>query len=174
MFKKSKDQPEIKVKESHEMSRAEKKQAEKERKKKEAQDKKKELQAQKGKKSTFSNQETASTLQGTIPYRAVYNNGIIETEKGVYTKSYMLKDVNYQAARIEDQQTMFLKYSELLNSFDPSVKIQISVNNRNIDQERFKEDTLLPKKGNNLDVYIDEYNDMLVVRNDRRRREKRE
>lgn len=144
-----------------ELSRAERKQAEKDRKKKEAQEKKRE-QRMAAKKKSLSGQETATTLQATIPYRTVYSNGVIETEKGTYTKSYMLKDVNYQAAKIEDQQTMFLKYSELLNSFDPSVKLQISVNNRNIDQERFKEDTLLPKKGNKLDVYIEEYNDMLV------------
>lgn len=145
------------------LTRAEKKQAEKDKKKKEVLDKKMEQKSQQAKKKGIaSSQELSTTLQGTLPYRRVYNNGVIETEKGVYTKSYMLKDVNYQAARIEDQQVMFLKYSELLNSFDPSVKIQISINNRNIDQEQFKENTLLETKGNNLDQYIGEYNDMLV------------
>lgn len=145
------------------MTRAEKKQAEKDRKKKEKIEQKKEKANLASKKTTNgTTQDCAITLQDTLPYRRVYNNGVIETERGVYTKSYLLKDVNYQAARIEDQTTMFLKYSELLNSFDPSVKFQISINNRNIDQEQFKEDTLLKEKDNDLDVYIEEYNDMLV------------
>ena len=145
------------------MTRAEKKQAEKDRKKKEKIEQKKEKANLASKKTTNgTTQDCAITLQDTLPYRRVYNNGVIETERGVYTKSYLLKDVNYQAARYEDQTTMFLKYSELLNSFDPSVKFQISINNRNIDQEQFKEDTLLKEKDNDLDVYIEEYNDMLV------------
>lgn len=151
----------VEVQVNREMTRAERKQAEKNRKKKEALERKKEIKAAQKKKSALRSQESSTTLQGTIPYRTVYNNGVIETSKGTYTKSYWLKDVNYQAAKLEDQTTMFLKYSELLNSFDPSVKFQISVNNKNIDQERFKEDTLLPLKGNNLDVYIGEYNEMV-------------
>lgn len=142
------------------LTRAERKQAEKERKKQAELERKREQKLARKKQGI--KQEAATTLQATIPYRAVYNNGVIETGKGMFTKSYMLKDVNYQAAKIEDQQTMFLKYSELLNSFDQNVQLQISINNRNIDQERFKEDTLLPLKGNDLDIYIDEYNDMLV------------
>lgn len=144
------------------MTRAERKEAEKNRKKQEAIQAKKEKDARKKKKKKLSNQDTASDLQATIPYRAIYRNGMIETEKGVFTASYELKDTNYQAAKIEDQQIMFLKYSELLNSFDPSVHVQITINSRNVDQERFKEDTLLEKHDNNLDVYVKEYNDMLV------------
>lgn len=161
MAKKNIEKPNQDIKMEREMTRAEKKQAEKARKKEEELERKREIKAAKAKKSALGPQETSSTLQGTIPYRAVYDNGVIETSKGTYTKSYMLKDVNYQAAKLEDQTTMFLKYSELLNGFDANVKFQISVNNKNVDQERFKEDTLLPKKGNNLDVYIDEYNDMV-------------
>ncbi|MEE0929959.1 MAG: conjugal transfer protein [Acutalibacteraceae bacterium] len=157
MFNKKKE-----VQIPHELSRAEKKQQEKLRKKQEKAKRAKEIREANKKKNALNAQEVSSTLQGTIPYRAVYSNGVIETSKGVYTKSYMLKDVNYQAAKLEDQTTMFLKYSELLNSFDSSVRIQISINNRNIDQEQFKEETLLPLKSNNLDTYINEYNDMIV------------
>lgn len=142
------------------MSRGDRKRAEKLRKKQEAQQRAKELRAQQKKK--VAKQETAKTLQATIPYRKAYSNGIIETAKGIYTKSYLLKDVNYQAAKLEAQHTMFQKYAELLNTFDASMTFQISVNNRNIDIEQFKENTLIELQEDGLNVYRNEYNDMLV------------
>lgn len=142
------------------MSRGDRKRAEKLRKKQEAQQRAKELRAQQKKK--VAKQETAKTLQATIPYRKAYLNGIIETAKGIYTKSYLLKDVNYQAAKLEAQHTMFQKYAELLNTFDSSMTFQISVNNRNIDIEQFKENTLIELQEDGLNVYRNEYNDMLV------------
>lgn len=148
-------------KETVALTKAERKQAEKEEKKREELLKKKQAKAASKKKNSIS-QETANTIQSTIPYKRVYKNGIIEIEKGVFTKSYALKDINYQIAQEDDQIMMFKKYCEFLNSFDPSIKIQITINNRNIDKEEFKEEILLKHKGNNLDKYIDEYNDMLV------------
>lgn len=144
-----------------ELTKAQRKQAEKERKKQEEELRKKQQKAANKKKNAV-NQETANTTQSTIPYRKVYKNGIIETAKGVYTKSYALKDINYQIAQEEDQITMFVNYCKFLNSFDTSVKIQITINNRNIDREQFESETLLAHKGNHLDQYIDEYNEMLV------------
>ena len=47
------------------------------------------------------------TVQQTVPYYAVYPEGIIETEPGVLTKTYKLQDVNYQTAKYEDKQDMF-------------------------------------------------------------------
>ena len=38
------------------------------------------------------------TVQDTIPYIAVYKNGRIETEEGVFSKTYKLEDVNFKLA----------------------------------------------------------------------------
>ena len=58
------------------------------------------------------------TVQDTIPYEYVYKNGIIEVEPGVYSKSYVLADVNFKIATDEEQENMFLNYGSLLNMFD--------------------------------------------------------
>ena len=70
------------------------------------------------------------TVQESIPYTRVYENGIIETDKGVFSKSYYLGDVNFQIAAQEEQEEIFLSYSDLLNSFGAGVKIQISIKNQ--------------------------------------------
>lgn len=102
-------------------------------------------------------------VQDTIPYINVYpDNGLIETEQGVFTKSYELKDINYQIAKEIEQEDMFVKYGEFLNAFDSNVNVQIVINNRNINQESFEAVTLLPPKGDGHDDLREEYNEMLL------------
>jgi type IV secretory pathway VirB4 component len=112
--------------------------------------------AEKGLKNTH------ATVQETIPYISVYPNGIIETSYGVYTKSYLLNDVNFQTASDEEQEKIFTDYGNLLNSFGAEVKAEITVFNRNIDQEKFKENTLLKMKNDEFDGYREEYNKILL------------
>ncbi|MBQ8598895.1 MAG: hypothetical protein IJ411_02115, partial [Oscillospiraceae bacterium] len=87
------------------------------------------------------------TAQDTIPYYAVYeHDGIIETEPGVFTKSYLLGDVNYKIARREEQEEMFAHYGELLNSFGPESRFEITFNQKNINMDEFERQTMLPMK----------------------------
>lgn len=102
------------------------------------------------------------SVQETIPYYRVYKNGIIETEPGKFSKTYPLEDVNFSIANQQDQENIFCAYGDLLNTWGADVKIQITINNRNIDQEQFAEKTLLRMKKDNLNEYREEYNEMLL------------
>lgn len=102
------------------------------------------------------------TVQDTIPYYRVYpDTGIIETEPGVFTKSYLLDDVNYQVAKDEEQTEMFLKYAEFMNSFDPSTQVQITVNQKNMNLDEFEAETMLPMEEDGLDHLRKERNQLL-------------
>ena len=103
-----------------------------------------------------------TNVQKTIPYDAVYEqDGIIELSPGLFTKSYLLQDINYQIAKQSEQDEMFLKYGEFLNSFEPAHRFQITINQRNIDMTRFENETMLPLRGDNLDYLREERNKML-------------
>lgn len=103
-----------------------------------------------------------TNVQKTIPYEVVYEqDGIIEIAPGQFTKSYLMQDINYQIAKQSEQDEMFLKYGEFLNSFDPSLRFQISINQRNIDMARFEAETMLPLRGDNLDYLREERNKIL-------------
>ena len=104
------------------------------------------------------------TVQESIPYLRVYENGIIETNKGVFTKSYLLQDVNFQIASDQEQEEMFLAYSDLLNLFPANAGVQISINNRNIDIEEFKNNVLIKMQKDNMNDLREEYNDMLLAK----------
>ena len=57
---------------------------------------------------------------------------------------------------------MFLDYSELLNALDSGCTAKITLNNRKINKEEFEQSLLIPMKGDGLDEYRKEYNDMLL------------
>lgn len=56
----------------------------------------------------------------------------------------------------------FLEYSELLNSLDSGATTKITVNNRRLNRLDFEKTILIPAKGDDLDVYREEYNKMLL------------
>lgn len=101
------------------------------------------------------------SVQKTIPYVQAYEDGIIEIKKGFYSRTFKFLDINYQIARQDDQEDIFVKYCNFLNFFDSSVQLQISINNRNLNREDFENEVLLKEKNDNLDEYRQEYNEML-------------
>ena len=61
-------------------------------------------------------QVAPKTVQQAIPYVAVYpDNGIIEVKQGLFSRSYLLQDINYSVAKEADQIEIFTKYGRLLN-----------------------------------------------------------
>lgn len=101
------------------------------------------------------------TTQDMIPIDTVYKDGIFKIGNR-YTKSYRFLDINYAIASKEEKTGLFLDYGDLLNSFDSSVMVKITVNNHKIDLHKFKEDILIPFKEDGLDEYRKEYNEMLL------------
>lgn len=101
------------------------------------------------------------TTQDVIPVDTVYKDGIFKIGNR-YTKSYRFLDINYAIASKEEKTGLFLDYGDLLNSFDSSVMVKITVNNHKIDLYKFKEDILIPCKEDGLDEYRKEYNEMLL------------
>lgn len=101
------------------------------------------------------------TTQDMIPVDTVYKDGIFKIGNR-YTKSYRFLDINYAIASKKEKTGLFLDYGDLLNSFDSSVMVKITVNNHKIDLYKFKEDILIPFKEDGLDEYRKEYNEMLL------------
>lgn len=104
------------------------------------------------------------TVQKTIKYNRMFEDGVCEIEDGLYSKSIKFSDINYQIAKREDQIDIFSRYCEFLNYFDPSINVQITINNKRIDKEDFKNKILLyiPQSDDGLNKYRQEYNQMLI------------
>lgn len=102
------------------------------------------------------------SVQEVIPIKKIYSDGIFLVGKNKYSIMYRFTDINYAVASNEDKETMFLDYSELLNSFDSGATTKITIALRRINKQDFKKDILLKFKEDGLDIYRQEYNQMLL------------
>jgi len=100
-------------------------------------------------------------VQDVIPVRRIWNDGIFMVG-GRFAKTYQFTDINYLVASREDKESMFLIYSELLNSLDSGAATKITINNRRMNQANFEQSILMPMRGDERDVYRQEYNQMLL------------
>ncbi|MCY9663689.1 ATP-binding protein [Paenibacillus alginolyticus] len=101
------------------------------------------------------------SVQQAIPIRAIWPDGIFAVGNK-FSKSFRFEDINYAVASKEDKETMFLSYSDLLNSFDSGATTKITIHNRRLNQADVESSILIPLREDELDMYRREYNDMLL------------
>ena len=100
-------------------------------------------------------------VQDLIPIKNIWPDGIFKVGNK-FSKSFRFSDINYLVASREDKESMFLTYSELLNSLDSGATTKITINNHRLNKSDFEESILMPMKQDGLDEYRKEYNDMLL------------
>ena len=100
-------------------------------------------------------------VQDVIPIRRVWKDGVFLCGN-LYTRTFQFTDINYRVASREDKETMFLSYSELLNSLDSGASAKLTINNRRLNKAHFEDSILMPLRGDFRDEYRKEYNRMLL------------
>ena len=100
-------------------------------------------------------------VHDVIPISCIWSDGIFKVGNK-FSKSYRFTDINYSVASREDKESMFLRYSELLNSLDSSATTKLTINNHRQNQANFEDSILMPLKNDGLDEYRKEYNQMLL------------
>lgn len=85
-------------------------------------------------------------VQDVIPIQCVWPDGIFKV--GIkFSKTYRFTDINYKVASREDKETMFLAYSELLNSLDSAATTKLTICNRRQSQADFEQSVLMSMRG---------------------------
>ena len=100
-------------------------------------------------------------VQDVIPVRRIWPDGIFLTGNR-FSKTYRFSDINYLVASREDKESMFLTYSELLNSLDSGAVTKITINNRRLNKASFETSILMPMQGDFRDEYRGEYNHLML------------
>ena len=100
--------------------------------------------------------------QDVIPIKTIWEDGIFLVGKDKYAKTFRFEDINYSVASKEDKESYFLEYSELLNSFDSGATFKISIIVKRVDKEQFMKEILIPLRGDELDKYIKEQNQLML------------
>ena len=102
------------------------------------------------------------TVQKTLPYQRVCDDYIFKVDDNKFSKTYKFEDINYQIARQDEQESIFLGYCSVLNSFDTNADIQLTVHNNRVNRADFERMVLIGHKGDGFDRYRDAYNEMLI------------
>lgn len=90
------------------------------------------------------------SAQDIIHVDVIYKDGIFRIGNK-FTKTYRFSNINFAIASKEEKERMFLYYSELLNSLDCSTIAKITINNRKIDLNQFKDNILIQKHNDERD-----------------------
>ena len=123
----------------------------------------KELNAKKPKqKKVRQKRSVPKTVQKTLPYQKIVDDYIFRIDDNRFSKTYRFEDINYSIAKQEEQEAIFLGYCSVLNSFDTSADIQVTVYNNRVNKAKFNDMVLLKHKGDGFDRYIDVYNQMRI------------
>ena len=106
-----------------------------------------------------------TTIQDSIPIYAVHEQvGLIETYPGFFTRSYYIGETNYQSETEDVQQNLFIRLRSVFNALGSNVEMGITIFNKNLDMEIFKETVLLKERGDDLDYLRREENRINVDR----------
>lgn len=111
------------------------------------------------------------SAQDTIPYIAEYEEGLLEVEPNLYSKTFEFSDINYLDANDEEQERIFEKWGEFLSYFPEDIYVEVSIDNRIISVNEQKQKILYKLTGDNNDIHREEYNrimqrQMMAGRND--------
>lgn len=110
------------------------------------------------------------TVLQTMPYECFVSNYVMllssnikveKTTANLYSKTYLVPDINYSALTKNQQLEILQKYIDLLNGFDSTTSLQISMINTKINKEEFEDKLLLKDKNDGLDEERQEFNEIL-------------
>ncbi|MDE6848792.1 MAG: hypothetical protein K2J44_05550 [Ruminococcus sp.] len=122
------------------------------------------------KKDTKEKRQVKRTTIQTMPYECFVSNYIMLLKSNVkigretanlYSKTYLVPDVNYSALTREQQLEKMQIYIDLLNGFDSTTSLQMTLLNSKINKEEFENKLLLKMKNDGLDNERLEFNEIL-------------
>lgn len=86
------------------------------------------------------------TVQETIPFQRMYQDGICRVTNTYFSKSIQFQDINYQLAQNEDKSGIFDGWCDFLNYFDSSLRIQLSFHDLTGSTEEFEQSLQIQDK----------------------------
>ena len=101
------------------------------------------------------------SVQQSIPIRCIYSDGIWQVGNK-HSKTWRFSDVNYAAASDDDRRAIFLSYGSALNALPTDATAKITIINRRLNPADFEHTVLMKRKGDTLDRYRREYNEILI------------
>jgi hypothetical protein len=105
------------------------------------------------------------TVQETIPYKKIFNDGTVQNKDGYYTRAFKLNELNFSKESEERQLEIFSVFKEVLNTFSPETKFQFIIQNRNSKDTNFLDLKMrINGNGTTEDILKNEFNQIMLHR----------
>lgn len=101
------------------------------------------------------------SVQQSIPIKRIYKDGIWQVGRK-HSKTWRFADINYEAASDDDRRSIFLSYGGVLNSLPTDAAAKITICNQRLNPVDFERTILMRERGDRLDCYRKEYNQILL------------
>ena len=108
-------------------------------------------------------EEKIYTVEDTIPYLRMISDGICQLDENHYSKTIAFQDINYQLALEEDRDLIFNQFANFLNSFDPSVHIELNYVNQMGRNKDLQDAIKIADKNDCYDEVRKEFREMLKM-----------
>ncbi|WP_296115169.1 VirB4-like conjugal transfer ATPase, CD1110 family [uncultured Anaerococcus sp.] len=113
-------------------------------------------------KVSYFNTGNRLTTQDSVFVDGFIDDGILHLGNGRYSKSFLIKPINFETLDEDEQEKVIIRYQEFLNSFTKEVEVFVTINNKKIYLDEFTSEILLDKNEDGMDHLRDEYNEMLI------------
>ena len=107
------------------------------------------------------NPNKPQSVQDSIPYLAMYPDGVCHVSERVYSKTIEFSDVNYMLADKDTQTAIFEGLCDFYNYFDPSISIQETFISRRAAKEEFHKAINIPPADDEFNHIREEYSGIL-------------
>lgn len=101
------------------------------------------------------------SVQDIIPIKTIWNDGVFKVGN-CFAKTYKFSDVNYAMLSYEDTKELFLKYSDLINSFECGLTYKLTIALEKYNQKALQESILMPMKNDGMDRFREESNKRFI------------
>ena len=101
------------------------------------------------------------SVQSSIPYVAMYPDGVCHVSDKRYSKTIEFSDVNYMLASKDEQTAIFEGLCDFYNYFDPSISVQQTFISRRAAKEEFHKAISIPSANDEFNHIRDEYGGIL-------------
>ena len=93
----------------------------------------------------------AHSAQASIPYQAMYPDGICRVTANTFSKCIEFADISYQLAQADTKTAIFENLCDLYNYLDASIHVQLSFVNRKTDPKQYAKSFEIRAQGDDFD-----------------------
>ncbi|GHU49955.1 hydrolase [Clostridia bacterium] len=101
------------------------------------------------------------SVQASIPYLAMYPDGVCHATDKVFSRTIAFEDINYMLAGKDEQTAIFETLCDFYNYFDSSIAVQETFISRKAAKEEFQRSVDIPLTGDEFDPIRGEYSGIL-------------